>query len=233
MAHDFRNILTVVSANLELAMSRAGDDPQLLKPLLAAQRAASRGEKAAEDLLVFARQQQLKLEMLDVNAVIRGVEDLLAGRLGDGIELRQHLGPDLRPALADQNQLERALLNLVVNARDAMPGGGVLSIETRNVVLGPAAIPPPQDVEPGPYAAITVRDTGTGVSPEVRERVFEPFFTTKPAGAGTGLGLSMVYGFARQSKGQVTIDSAEGKGTAVTIFLPQSASAVAKASFSS
>jgi signal transduction histidine kinase len=229
IAHDFNNIMTAAIGNLTLLERRVKTDPRLLKLAAEARHAVERGERMAQQLLAFAGKQRLEPRPVDVNAAVRGIEDLLVRTLGREIRLRKALAPDLRPALADLDQLERALLNLVTNARDAMrpQAGGVLSIETENVQLAPGEIASADELAPGPYVRLTVRDTGTGMPPEVREHAFEPFFTTKPAGAGTGLGLSMVYGFAHQSKGWLTIDSAEGKGTAVNVYLPQASEGTA------
>jgi len=165
--------------------------------------------------------------VVDVNAVLRGMDDLLARSVGPGIETRMALAPDLQRALVDPDQLERAVLNLVVNARDAMPDGGTVVIETANVVLAPEDLSAAGVMSPGPAVRLVVRDTGTGMAAEIRERVFEPFFTTKPAGAGTGLGLSMVHGFVLQTGGQIGIESAPGAGTAIIIDLPSAAPASA------
>jgi signal transduction histidine kinase len=219
IAHDFNNILQVITGNLTMLQDQLADQPGLARFAVAATSAAGRGEKMAQELLAFSREPRPQTESLDINEAIVGVEELLVQQLGPNVALRKTLAEDLAPALADSGQFERALLNLVVNARDAMPGGGCITIETGNAFLGHGQVP---GVAPGGYVRVTVRDTGIGMPESVRERVFEPFFTTKPSGAGTGLGLSMVYGFIRQSRGSVSIDSVEGRGTAVTMFLPQS-----------
>lgn len=219
VAHDFNNILQTITGNLGLLEKRVADDPRLTKLVGAAMRGAERGERTVQDLLTFSRQQAVNPRTLDVNHLLRGMDEMVA-RIAENIDRRFALAEGVHQAIADPHQLERAILNLVVNARDAMPAGGVLTISTENVTLGPRDIQAPAEIVPGPYVRITVRDTGTGIPPEVQARVFEPFFTTKPAGAGTGLGLSMVYGFALQAGGQVTMESAENAGTAVMIDLP-------------
>ncbi len=219
VAHDFNNILQAITGSLGLLEKRVAGDARLAKLVGAAMRGAERGERTVQDLLTFSRQQAVNPRTLDVNELLRGMDDLVF-RVAENVERRFVLAEGLRKATADPHQLERAVLNLVVNARDAMPDGGVLTIATQNVTLGPRDIQAPAEIAPGHYVRIVVRDTGAGIPAEVQSRVFEPFFTTKPAGTGTGLGLSMVYGFALQAGGQVTIDSAENAGTAVMIDLP-------------
>jgi signal transduction histidine kinase/CheY-like chemotaxis protein len=224
VAHDFNNLLTVVLCNIDL-LSRAARLDQRASDLLTAMRAAAeRGATLTAQLLAFARRQPLVPRPVDLNAVIAGMQDLLKSALGNAIGLETASAPDLWPAMADATQIELVVLNLAINARDAMPRGGVLAIETANTRVGP----PQRAGEPsaGEYVAITVRDTGVGMSADVMARAFEPFFTTKAAGSGSGLGLSQVYGTARQSGGGVRIDSTPGDGTSVTIYLPR-ASAMA------
>jgi signal transduction histidine kinase len=223
IAHDFNNLLTVVLANLELLEGRLVPDPALRKYVQRATRGAERGAALTQQLLAFARRQPLQSTVLDVGARVRAMSDLLAGTLGFAIVPEIRVAPDLWHAEADPNQLESALLNLAINARDAMPRGGRLTLTTSNVVLDAEAIGPQGDVEPGEFVAIAVSDTGTGMSPEVREAAFDPFFTTKPVGEGSGLGLSQVYGFIKQSHGHVTLVSEPGRGTTVTLFLRRAA----------
>jgi CheY-like chemotaxis protein len=154
--------------------------------------------------------------------MVQSLEELLRRTMGEGVELDFALGANLWDTLCDPNQIESSLLNLAINARDAMPDGGRLTIETSNVTLDPADPERPRELKAGQYVALTVTDTGTGMPPEVMERAFDPFFTTKPIGQGTGLGLSMIYGFARQSEGGVKMDSAVGVGTTVRVYLPRS-----------
>jgi signal transduction histidine kinase len=180
-------------------------------------------------LLAFSRKQMLQPVMVDVNGLVRDMVGLLRGSLGETITLETALADDLWPARIDSGQLENTLLNLALNARDAMPKGGVLTLTTRNLQVKPGERAGPGDLAPGDHVALIIRDTGVGMSPEIRERAFEPFFTTKDVGQGTGLGLSMVHGFVKQSGGTVALSSAEGEGTEVTIFLPRAADKDARA----
>ena len=220
IAHDFNNLLTVIAGNLDLLRGKLGEQPRLLRLVSMASLAADRAEKLTQQLLAFSRRQRLRPRAIDLNQVVTGMDDLFRRTAGERIEIQMSLSPGVWPAMADQNQLENAVLNLVINARDAMPGGGRIMIETANLVLDAEAAAQYPDLTPGRYAQIAVRDTGVGMPPEVVLRAFEPFFTTKDIGKGTGLGLSMVYGFVRQSNGHVAIQSAEGEGTTVRIYLP-------------
>jgi signal transduction histidine kinase len=184
-----------------------------------AQEATDRGANAVRSMLSFSRQQPLRSEVFDLNATLGGMESLLRQAIGAGIRLDIVLAPAPCWTEADQNQTELAILNLALNARDAMPQGGTLTVTTTVVRL--AGEP---DGLTGDFVALAVKDTGAGMHPEVQARVFEPFFTTKEPGKGTGLGLSMVYGFAKQSHGAVTIDSTVGRGTSVVLYLPRHAS---------
>ena len=213
VAHDFNNLLTVLQGNLELLSGRQRDPRQEARVEQALQTVA-RGERLTQQLLAFARRQPLKNESIVLNDLLRGMLELLARSVGDKVAIRTDLAADLWPAEADPTQLELAVINLAINARDAMPEGGTLSIRTRN---GPRSL----DGETG-LVTLEVADTGSGIAPDVLARVFEPFFTTKGAGKGTGLGLSMVYGFARQSGGTAAIRSRVGGGTTVTLQLPRS-----------
>jgi signal transduction histidine kinase/ActR/RegA family two-component response regulator len=219
VAHDFNNLLTVVLGNIELLLrtaklDRAGQD------LLGAMRAAAeRGATLTSQLLAFARRQPLVPRPVDLGAIVIGMQDLLKSALGSSVRLETWSAPGLWPAMVDATQIELVVLNLAINARDAMPRGGLLAIETGNTTVGP----PERPGEPaaGEYVAVTVRDNGVGMTPDVLARAFEPFFTTKEPGAGSGLGLSQVYGTARQSGGGVRIDSAPGVGTSVSVYLPR------------
>lgn len=228
VAHDFNNILTVIIGNLERARPRAQDDPRLARMLEHISAAAARGEKLTQQLLAFARRQRLEPQPVDINLLIGQLEDMLKGTLPENIELRLNLAPRLPRAIADPHQLDVALLNLALNARAAMPRGGTLTVETRLQRLTQADLSRRDDAQPGEYVMIALRDTGTGMSAQVKRRIFEPFYTTKPRGQGTGLGLSQVYGFVMQSRGHIQVDSKPGGGTSVMLFLPL-APAAAKA----
>jgi PAS domain S-box-containing protein len=224
IAHDFNNLLMGISGSIELLRRRinTGKYDETQRFMDAAATSASRAAALTHRLLAFARRQPLDIQSIDVNQLISGVEDLLRRSLGEQIVLKIDLRPDLWPTLTDANQLENALLNLAINARDAMVEGGVLSITTQNEFLPRSMKYGEEEIEAGSYTIIRVSDTGTGMAPEVAAKVFEPFFTTKPIGQGTGLGLSMIYGFAKQSHGYVRIESAVGEGTTVLIYLPRS-----------
>ena len=227
-AHDFNNLLTTILGNLELAEGRT-DDPAMRKLLAAARRSAERGARLTGQLLALARRQDLRPRGIDLNVLVANAQDLLTRTIDPSVSIIPVLAPDLWPALADPTQMELALLNLAINARDAMPDGGELRIETRNL----AALAPdrPADLPTdGPCVALAVRDTGCGMPPDIKARVFEPFFTTKEIGRGSGLGLSMVWGVVRQLGGTVTIDSAPGAGTSVTLFLPRADAVTAEPS---
>ena len=219
VAHDFNNLLTVVVGSLDLALRRCVDD-QVSRLMRNSIQAAERGASLTAQLLAFSRRQRLSPVAVDINRIITGMSDMLTRTIGPHLEVEADLSPDLWPALADPTQLEVMILNLAINSRDAMPTGGKLRIETRNV----DAVPPVllSDLDAGEYVAISVSDDGPGMSPEVQARAFEPFFTTKDHGKGTGLGLAQLYGFAKQSGGTVRIDSRLGEGTTVTIYLPRS-----------
>jgi signal transduction histidine kinase/CheY-like chemotaxis protein len=219
IAHDFNNLLTALVGDLEMAEARIDDDPRTTDLLQAALRAAGRGATLTRHLLAFARRQHLEPRPVDVAAVLDGVARMLRRTIGHDIRLVVHAEPDLPPAWIDPNQLELAILNLALNARDAMPDGGLLRIdaECRRVESGGSLA----DLALGDSVVISVSDTGTGMNAETLARAFEPFFTTKEAGRGSGLGLSIVHGFAAQSGGSVRITSSLGKGTKVDLSLPR------------
>jgi len=219
VAHDFNNLLTVVIGSLDWARERV--DVSVQSTLESALRAAERGSSLVRQLLAFSRRQTLVPEALDFTALVSGLEDLLRRTLGGDIEIEMRSSPGLWTAFADRGQVESALLNLVINARDAMPAGGKLTIETRNVHLDADYAASNAEVTPGDYVMLAVTDTGAGMPPEVLERAMEPFFTTKEVGKGSGLGLSMIYGFAKQSHGHLKIYSEVGHGTTVRLYLPR------------
>lgn len=222
IAHDFNNLLAGISGSLELITNRIaqGRHAEVERFTVAAQGAAKRAAALTHRLLAFSRRQTLDPKPTDPNRLIRGMEDLVRRTTGPGIEVEVVAGAGLWPVLIDAHQLENAVLNLCINARDAMPSGGRLTIETGNRWID-ARTAKAQDLEPGQYVSICVSDTGTGMAPEVAARAFEPFFTTKPLGEGTGLGLSMIYGFVRQSGGQVRIYSEAGEGAMICLYLPR------------
>lgn len=219
VAHDFNNIINIITGNLEIV---ADQDlpPAAQRAVARAQEAAWRAARITQRLLAFARRQPLRPKLIDLNEAIRSLADMLRRSIGETIELTLKLDPGARRTEADIDQFETAVLNLALNARDAMPGGGKLIIETANASFleAPGAV---SDVPPGDYVTLSVSDTGEGMSREVREHAFEPFFTTKETGAGTGLGLSMVYGFLKQIGGHARIYSEPGHGTRVTLYFLQ------------
>ncbi|WP_116123890.1 response regulator [Paraburkholderia sp. BL6669N2] len=221
VAHDFNNLLQVIGGNLQLlAKDVAGSEKpeQRVRNALAG---VARGANLASQLLAFGRRQPLAPKVVNLGRFVRGLDDMLRRALGDGVEIETIVSGGLWNTLVDPFQVENALLNLAINARDAMNGHGKLTIEAGNAALDDAYAKRNAEVTPGQYVMLAVTDTGLGMSPEVRERVFEPFFTTKPEGQGTGLGLSMVYGFVKQSGGHVKIYSEEGHGTTIRIYLPR------------
>jgi PAS domain S-box-containing protein len=222
IAHDFNNLLTGIVGSLDLLQTRLnqGRTDNVARYIHAAMTSANRAAALTHRLLAFARRQPLIPKSVDVNQLVVSLEDLLRRTIGETIDLQIVAAEDLWSTLCDPNQLESALLNLAINARDAMPDGGRLTIATSNARLDSVTAETPA-LPPGDYVCITVTDTGVGMSAEVAARAFDPFFTTKPIGQGTGLGLSMIYGFARQSNGHVTIDSKIGQGTTVRLYLPR------------
>lgn len=218
MAHDFNNLLTVVMGNAEVLVEALGSDPRSRRLAAMIVDAAERASTLVQRLLAYARQQALEPRAVEVDALVGGMLDLVRRTLGEHIEVATRQEQPLPRALVDPGQLESALLNLCINARDAMPGGGRLTIGIRGAELGEGQV---GELPPGRYVLLSVADTGEGIAPGDLGRVFEPFFTTKGRSGGTGLGLSMVYGFARQSNGHVVIDSTPGKGTTVTLYLPE------------
>ena len=222
IAHDFNNLLTVITGNLELLKSRL-DEPGLRELVTEAQEAADLGAQLTDRLLTFARRRHLEVEVLYLNEVVLKTTSLLRRTLGEQIALSTILEPDLWQTKSDPGQIESAIVNLALNARDAMPKGGKLIIETANITVDDEGISRLRrpELRPGDYVEISVSDTGIGMKPEIQQRAFEPFFTTKSRGHGTGLGLSMIHGFARQSGGDVTMSSQEGHGTTVKLYLPR------------
>jgi signal transduction histidine kinase/ActR/RegA family two-component response regulator len=218
IAHDFNNLLTVVVGSLDLVLRRAQDE-SILRLVRNALQASERGADLTTQLLAFSRRQRLSPAAIDINHVISGMRDMITRTIGPHVEVKTDLEEGLWSALADSTQLEVMLLNLAINARDAMPGGGHIEIRTRNVSEVPQSLKP--DLDDGEYVCISVHDDGPGMPDDVLSRAFEPFFTTKSHGKGTGLGLAQLYGFAKQSGGAAKIESELGEGTTVAIYLPR------------
>lgn len=230
VAHDFNNLLTAILGTVHLLERHLGSaaDERVRKYLGMARDAVQRGAGLNASLLAFARRQKLHTASIDANALVQGFTPLVQRALGEAVTLCLDLDEDLPPCRADASQLEAALLNLAINARDALPRGGTVTLTTRRARLDVALLSGNTDAKPGGYVAISLRDDGTGMPPEVRERAFEPFFTTKAQGKGTGLGLSQVFGFIRQLGGHIAIDSSPGEGTVVTLYLPEATEAPAQ-----
>jgi signal transduction histidine kinase/ActR/RegA family two-component response regulator len=223
IAHDFNNLLTVVLGNLEtLARQLPKTNQRLQRAVDNARMGAERAASLTHRLLAFSRRQPLEVKPVDLNALVAGMADLMRRTIGETIAIDSRLGAGLWMTEADPNQVENALLNLVINARDAMPDGGRLKIETGNADLEDEEVAKRNGAVPGKYVQLCVTDSGTGISQDVIDMVFEPFFTTKPTGQGTGLGLSMVYGFMQQTGGHARIESEAGIGTTVRLFFPRS-----------
>jgi signal transduction histidine kinase len=227
LAHDFNNLLAIISGSLQLMSKRIsqGRTSEVTQYLEAATTSVDRAAALTHRLLAFSRRQTLEPKPTAVNELIEGMREIFVHTLGPGIKVELNLAPDLWPTLCDSNQLENAILNLIINARDAMPESGLIQIETCNSIVTDWRSPHADNlsgrIPNGEYMALFVKDTGQGMSASVIERAFDPFFTTKPIGQGTGLGLSMIYGFVQQSGGHVLLSSSQGHGTTVAIYLPR------------
>ena len=223
IAHDFNNLLTGIIGAMDILRRRlaAGKYEDTQRFMDAATTSANRAAALTHRLLAFARRQPLAPKPVDASQLVRSIEDLLARTLGERVRLETKLEPDLWPMLTDANQLENAVINLAINARDAMPEGGRVTISTEKATLAAPLHVGQDEIQAGDYTVIRVKDTGTGIAPEAIDRVFEPFFTTKPLGEGTGLGLSMIYGFVKQSRGAVQIESNLGEGAQFSLYLPR------------
>lgn len=228
VAHDFNNLLAIVLGHTELLEARVSATDPAAENLKVIARAVDRGMSLTQRLLAFSRRTALAPVATDMADLITELRNMLHRTLGEGVEIRVAVDADTWPALVDRHQCENALVNLALNARDAMPDGGTLTIDAQNARLDMADLQGLEEVAPGDYVRIAVSDTGTGIDPQIQQRIYEPFFTTKDVGKGTGLGLSMVYGFAKQSGGHVSIDSAVGAGTTVNLYLPRSTQPVAR-----
>jgi PAS domain S-box-containing protein len=221
IAHDFNNLLTVLSGRSELLLDRLGPDDPLRRDVELIHRTSGRAAGLTRQLLAFGRKQMLQPEVLDLNAMVSATERMLRGLIGENIEMVTVLAPDIGCVKVDPGQMDQILVNLVLNARDAMPAGGRLTIETANTDLDASAIRMHIEARPGPYVMLAVSDTGLGMDDDTRAQVFEPFFTTKEPGKGTGLGLATVYGIVKQSGGDIWVYSERGRGTTFKVFLPR------------
>jgi signal transduction histidine kinase len=228
VAHDFNNVLQVISGNLQLLAMALPADQKAQQRIRTAKSATERGAKLSSQLLAFARKQPLRPAPTDLSAVLGNMEDMFRRALGEGIEIRTFAEAGLWTTLVDPYQIENVILNLAINARDAMKGHGRLTIEAANVTLDDSYVAQAAEVEAGSYVMLVISDTGCGMPPAVIERAFEPFFTTKPEGQGTGLGLSMAFGFVKQSRGHIKIYSEVDVGTSIKIYLPRSQGAAEK-----
>jgi PAS domain S-box-containing protein len=226
VAHDFNNLLAVIMGHGDLMRSVLEEDDPLLPEVDEIRRAAERAAGLTRQLLAFSRRQFLQPEIVDLNALLESVAGLLRRLLGEDVELELRLDPGAGCVSADRGQVEQVLMNLALNARDAMPGGGRLAVETAAVTLDPAFVREHPGSAPGPHVRLTIRDSGTGMAADVLAHLFEPFFTTKEPGRGTGLGLSTVYGIVKQHRGYVDVESEPGRGSTFRIFLPRVDAAV-------
>jgi CheY-like chemotaxis protein len=222
VAHDFNNLLTIIVGNLDMIVRKPADAQRVGRLATSAMTAARRGAEVTEKLLSFSRRQVLRPETVNPNRLLKDFRTLLQRAVGETIEVRLDLDASLDPVRLDPGQFESAVLNLAVNARDAMPGGGTLTVRTCNAHLDAAELAERPDLSPGPYVLVSVSDTGHGMDAATLAHAFEPFFTTKDIGKGTGLGLSQVYGFVRQAGGHAQIKSEPGGGTSVELYLPRS-----------
>ncbi|MBY0228565.1 MAG: response regulator, partial [Gemmataceae bacterium] len=220
IAHDFNNLLTVINGYMAILVERTAADAPMRGQMEEVRKAGERAATLTRQLLAFSRKQMLAPQPVDLNALVADMDKMLRRLIGEDIRLSADLAPSLRTVKADPGQLEQVVVNLAVNARDAMPQGGRLALSTSDVFLDAEAVKATPEVRPGPYVLLSVSDTGCGMPPEVAARAFEPFFTTKPVGKGTGLGLSTVYGIVKQSGGHIEIDSSPGAGTTFRVYLP-------------
>mgnify|MGYP003694582467 CR=1 FL=1 len=221
VAHDFNNLLTAIGGYSDLTLRCLSEDDPLRGNLVEIKKATDRAASLTRQLLAFSRKQILEPKVLDLNSVVNDMSRMLRRLIGEDVELITDLSPDLGKVKADPGQVEQIVMNLVVNARDAMPRGGKVAVETKNVVLDEGYAFHHVPVQPGEYAMLAISDTGMGMDKEIQSHVFEPFYTTKPAGKGTGLGLSTVYGIVKQSGGYVWLYSEVGSGTVFKVYLPR------------
>jgi signal transduction histidine kinase len=221
VAHDFNNLLTVILGFCELLLAGLNPDDPRQADITEIQKAGARAAGLTRQLLAFSRKEIIQPTVLDLNVIVADIRTMLARLIGEDVTIVLGLGTALAPVKADRGQVEQVVLNLAVNARDAMPKGGTLTIETASVELDEHVAQTHPEVKPGPYIVLTISDTGTGMTPEVQARLFEPFFTTKDLGKGTGLGLATVYGIVTRSGGIVTVNSEVGRGTSFMVYLPR------------
>jgi two-component system, cell cycle sensor histidine kinase and response regulator CckA len=221
IAHDFNNLLTVIFAYCGRLQKRGGGDKEVLREVTGIQEAAERAASLTHQLLAFSRKQFLQPRVLNLNSVVTGLEQMLRRTIREDIEIAKVMAPDLGVVKADRTQIEQVIVNLALNARDAMPRGGKLILETLNVTLDESYSRKHFSVEPGRYVMLAVSDTGTGMDEGTKARIFEPFFTTKGIGKGTGLGLAMIYGIVKQSGGYIWVYSEPGQGATFKVCLPR------------
>jgi len=221
IAHDFNNLLTAIRGNAELMSHRVKDDPEMADEVEEILHASDRAASLTRQLLAFSRKQVLQPVALDLNEIVNGVSRMARRLIGTDVQLRLDLSPTIAQVLADPAQVEQVLLNLIVNARDAMPSGGTIHVQTANIRLRADAAEVVQaGIAAGPFVMLVVADDGIGMDQATQARIFEPFFTTKETGRGTGLGLSTVYGIIRQTGGAITVQSERGKGASFKVYLP-------------
>ena len=221
VAHDFNNVLTAIFGYVDLVLDTIGPESPARPDVIEIKRAAERAAALTRQLLAFSRRQVLQPRQLSPNAVVEGIASLITRLVTSDIDVALDLDPTTGDVCADRGQIEQVLMNLAANARDAMPQGGRLSVRTRNEEVGEECAGRLAEIVPGPYVCLTVEDTGTGMSDDVRRNIFEPFFTTKEQGRGTGLGLATAYGIVKQSGGWIYVSSDPGRGTRFTIYLPR------------
>jgi len=220
VAHDFNNLLTVINGYSDFVLESLDVDSPLYGDLQEVRQAGERAAVLTRQLLAFSRQQMLEMRVLDVNETLQDMAKMLQRIIGEDVTLRLNLAEDLGRIMGDPGQVEQVIVNLAANARDAMPTGGTLTIETANVMLGAEFVSEHAEAKPGNHTMIAVSDTGSGMPPEIMKHIFEPFFTTKEVGKGTGLGLATVYGIVSQSAGTIDVESEPGQGTTFRIYLP-------------
>jgi CheY-like chemotaxis protein len=222
VAHDFNNMLGAITLYCDLALEAGESKESILENIQCIKEVTQRGASLTQQLLIFSRKQLVQLQTVDLNTVVKNLNKMLTRVIGENIKIATRLSENLNHVKVDPSHIEQVITNLYVNARDAMPDGGTITVETANVHLGPEFISTHLAVEPGEYVLLSIADTGCGMDPQTRSKIFEPFFTTKPYGKGSGLGLTVVYGIVKQCKGTIGLHSEPGKGTVLKIYLPVS-----------